>query len=171
MNKMLFISLLFIKSNTFATGRNIDINDVRTLYQKSATSETACREMVGMLSEFDETNPLLLGYKASGTMMMAKYVINPFSKMSYFKKGKNMLETAIALDESCLELRFLRFAAQTNIPSFLGYHDRIENDKTFILKGFMEATDIQLKAFIFPILCQSKYLNNDEKNSLKISGK
>lgn len=167
MNKVLFISLLFIKTQLFATGKNIEIDNVRMLYQKAATSETACREMVEMLSEFDEKNPLLLGYQASGTMMMAKYAFSPFSKLSYFKKGKQMLEKAIKLDESSLELRFLRFAAQTNIPSFLGYHDRIENDKTFILKGFKEATDIKLKEFIFPMLSQSKYLNDKEKNSLR----
>lgn len=167
MNKILFISLLFIKSPMFTKGKSVDINEVRTLYQKAATSENACRAMVELLSEFDEKNPLFLGYKASGTMMMAKYVINPFSKMSYFRKGKNMLEKAIEMDESCLELRFLRFTAQTNIPSFLGYHDWIENDKAFILKGFTSVTDIKLKQFVFPMLWESKYLNTEEKNSLK----
>lgn len=87
--------------------------------------------------------------------------------MSYFKKGKQMLEKAIEADKTCFELRFLRFAAQTNVPSFLGYHDRIENDKNFILTGYTEVTDIKLKEFVFPLLSQSKYLNNAEKKSLK----
>jgi hypothetical protein len=167
MKKLIFISLLFMKTHSFATGRNIDINDVRTLYQKSATSEGACRAMLEMLSDVDEKNPLLLGYKASGTMMMAKFVFSPFSKMSYFKKGKQMMEMAIEADKTCFELRFLRFVAQTNVPSFLGYHDRIENDKNFILKGYPEVTDIKLKEFVFPMLAKSKYLNTAEKKSLK----
>lgn len=167
MKKLIFISLTFISTCAFATEKNIDINDVRMLYKKSATSESACREMVQMLAKFDEQHPLLLGYKASGTMMMAKYVFNPFSKLSYFKKGKQMLEKAIEADKTCFELRFLRFAAQTNVPSFLGYHDRIENDKDFMLKGLTEMTDKKLKELVFPMLSQSKYLNAEEKKFLK----
>ena len=78
-----------------------------------------------------------------------------------------MLEVAIEADKTCFELRFLRFVAQTNVPSFLGYNDRIENDKNFILKGYPEVTDIKLKEFVFPMLAKSKYLNTAEKKSLK----
>ena len=41
-------------------------------------------------------------------MMMAKHVFNPFSKLSYFKKGKQMLENAIETDGQNLELEIFK---------------------------------------------------------------
>lgn len=80
-------------------------------------------------------------------MMMAKHVVNPFAKLSYFKKGKNMLEKAIEADSENVELRFLRYAAQTNAPSFLGYDDHIAGDKKFLLQTG-DSIDKTLKNFI-----------------------
>jgi hypothetical protein len=89
-----------------------------------------------MLEPYDKINyPVLVGYKACGTMMMAKYVFNPFSKLSYFRRGKKILETVIAANSDVVELRFLRYSIQTNAPSFLGYNKHIAEDKMFLKKA------------------------------------
>ncbi len=70
------------------------IDEIRSLYEKAVTDESACNKLIEILSPYNEkNNPLYAGYKASAIMMMAKHVFNPFSKMSYFKKGKRILET------------------------------------------------------------------------------
>jgi hypothetical protein len=144
------------------------ITEVRILYQKAPFDENSCKELVEILSAFTEkNNPLYLGYKASGTMMMAKHVMNPFSKLSYFNKGKKMLELAIEADRKNIELRFLRFEAQTHIPSFLGYKENIEEDKKFLLDSFSKITDKALNDFMRPALLKSGYLTASEKQQLK----
>ena len=113
------------------------LHQVRELYINAAKNEQACLELITILKTYDETNnALYLGYKASATMMMAKHSLNPFTKFSWFKKGKKMLETAINTSPKNVELRCLRFAAQSNIPSLLGYHENIQNDKSFILEQY-----------------------------------
>ena len=140
---------------------------VRALHQKSASDEKACKELIELLSPYNEHNALLMGYKASATMMMAQYVFNPFTKFSYFKKGKQMLEKAIQVDSKNIELRFLRFSTQTNIPSFLGYDEHIDEDKTFLLNSLSFMTDTSLKEMIIPALVKSKYLTALEKQQLR----
>lgn len=143
------------------------ISEVRSLYQKAATDENSCNELIKILSPYnEENNPLYLGYKASGTMMMAKHAFNPFTKLSYFNRGKRMLEKAIEADEKNIELRFLRFAAQTHIPSFLGYHDRIATDKVFLLKSLPLLTDKALKEIVVSYLKKSDYLSDNEKQNI-----
>lgn len=118
------------------------MNEVRSVYKEALKSIDSCKELIAISSGPNEkNNPLMLGYKGSGTMLMAKHVFNPFTKMSYFKKGKQMLEKAIKLEENNIELRFLRFNAQTNMPSFLGYNNSIENDKKFLLNRFSQITE------------------------------
>ena len=167
MKKLFILGLLFYGFTAFGIVP-VDMNEVRTLYKEAVTSEKSCKELVEISSGFNEkNNPLMLGYKGSGTMLMAKHVMNPFSKMSYFKKGKQMLEKASEVDKNNIELRFLRFTAQTNMPSFLGYNNSIDYDKKFILNSFSQIKDIKLKEFILPVLHKSKYLTVEEKQQLK----
>lgn len=78
-----------------------------------------------------------------------------------------MLEKAIAGDKKNIELRFLRFTAQTNMPAFLGYNSSIEEDKKSILNSFGEIKDVSLKELIVPVLNKSKYLSAKERQQLK----
>ncbi|HET7117290.1 MAG TPA: hypothetical protein VFI29_12405 [Hanamia sp.] len=167
MKKLIFIVLLFCGFTAFSSVP-VDMSKVRSLYKEAVKSEDSCKELVAISSGPNEkNNPLMLGYKGSGTMLMAKHVFNPFTKMSYFKKGKQMLEKAIELDENNIELRFLRFNAQTNMPSFLGYNSSIENDKKFLLNRFSQITEGRLKEFVLEGLKNSKYLTENEKYQLK----
>lgn len=129
---------------------------VHQLYQKSGLKEESCRKLIELLESFDEyEDPLLYGYKASATMIMAKHVSNPFSKLRYFKKGKEMLEDAIDARPGNVELRMLRLLVQSNIPDFLGYDDSIESDKTFIFNKISELKNEQLKNYIMTSLQES----------------
>ncbi len=161
------VALMFFTKATFAKVPSID--EVRSLYEKSVTDESACNKLIEILSPYNEnSNPLYSGYKASAIMMMAKHVFNPFSKMSYFKKGKRILENAIKADEKNIELRFLRFNAQTHMPSFLGYDESIEIDKKFLETSFATIKDVQLKAFLLPYLMKSDYITADKKEKLQL---
>lgn len=169
MKNIMLLGLLFLVkiSNGTPSIKNLpSINEIRNLYEKSAKSEDDCKKLIDML-EPHKKDPLFLGYSGCATMMMAKHVFSPFSKMSYFKKGKVMLEDAIKEDEKNFELRFLRFTAQTNMPSFLGYHNSIQNDKKFILNSFPQIKDESLEQYVLPTLKKSKDLTTTEKEKLK----
>ncbi len=71
------------------------------------------------LTSDKKNEPLFLGYHGASQMMMAKHVGNPFKKLSYFNKGKDMYTAAINADPRNVELRFLRFSVQAEAPGFL----------------------------------------------------
>jgi hypothetical protein len=87
--------------------------------------------------------------------------------MSYFKKGKRILENAIKADEKNIELRFLRFNAQTHTPSFLGYNGDIKKDKAFLESSFSKITDVKLKEFMLPYLKNSDFIIADRNEQSK----
>lgn len=108
---------------------------VRAIYSQSAENKDSCRHLMETLEPYNEKNePLLAGYKAAACMIMARHVLNPISKLTYFERGRSLLERAIAADGSSIELRFLRYTIQTNCPAFLGYRGHIGEDRKLLLK-------------------------------------
>lgn len=162
------ILLLILFYSTACTAKVPAISEVRLLYQKAASDEKACNELMELLTPYNENNnPLLLGYKAGITMMMARHVFNPFTKFSYFNKGKKMMRNAIEADEENIELRFLRFGVQTKAPSFLGHNEYILSDKAFLLQSLIRVTDTDLKQLIVSYLKDSGYLTPNEQQKLR----
>ena len=157
---------IFLLLSTGFSSIEPEIEKVRALYAKAPMDQDACKALINLLKVYDEDTPLLYGYKGVGTMIMAKHVFNPFKKISYFKDGKAMLEEAIEMEPSNIELRFLRFTAQTQAPGFLGYKQDIENDKYFLLNSIpnMESDLIkQVQSF----LLKSDYTTETERKQLK----
>lgn len=143
--------------------QNPELSEARRLYQTAADDEKAAKSLLELMERKDTGEPVMLGYKAAGHMMMAKHVGNPFKKMSHFNKGKDILSKAINADKNNLELRFLRFAVQAEAPGFLGYRGELEEDKQLLLKGAGKMKDPVLKGMIINYLRKSKGLSASEK--------
>ena len=149
-NSLCFL-LLFCSS--IASANVPVIKEVRIMLHNATSNEEACTKMISLLAPFNETNnPLLFGYRGGATMLMAKHAFNPFSKLSYFKKGKLMLESAINADHTNVELRFLRYTIQTNVPGFLNYNSDKNLDRTFISQSLPKLKDQELKKIISEFL-------------------
>ena len=164
----IFIYTLLLKSFLLTPTASPTLHDVRIMYHEASINDNVCKKLVTILKPFDEKkDPVFYGYRAGATMMMAKYVFSPFSKISYFRKGRDMLQRAVNADNQNMELRFLRFAVQTNLPFFLGYKDHIGADKLFILKGLSNLEDPVLKANIAKFMKESDYVSENEKINLQ----
>lgn len=146
MRKLLILIFLFCAA--YCTAATPVISEVRLMYKQGVKNKIVCEQLLKMLEPYNANNPLLFGYKACATMVMAKHSGNPFNKLSHFKKGSKMLAKAIELDLNNPELRYLRFTAQMNAPSFLDYKSHLEVDKAFLQRSVQTIVDLQLKQMI-----------------------
>lgn len=147
----ILVVLLLIVTNSYANLPSQ--SEVRSAFQKAATEEQSCRYLIKMLRVYNEkSSPLLGGYKACATMIMAKYVFNPFTKLSNFSKGKTLLEKCITADEQNIELRFLRYTIQRKTPFFLQYKSSLKEDEAILIKGILNIKDTSLKKMIVEFL-------------------
>ena len=69
-------------------------------------------------------------------------------KSKMFKAGKELLETAISLDHTNAEYRFLRLIIQENAPSILGYSDCITADAKKVKAGYKSLSESVKNAII-----------------------
>ena len=122
--------LCFLMTNG-ACAQN-DLGRFRRLFHE-ATKKKHLEAIIQMKLEACESANanVYYAYKAASVVRLAKYVINPLSKLKYFKSGTNLLDEIIRKDTH-LEIIYIRLLIQLSVPSFLNYHAAIEDDLSFI---------------------------------------
>jgi hypothetical protein len=148
-------TFVFILLCSHAIACEIPLTQIREDFSKATVQKNECVELEKALETCKAQEPVKMGYYGAVMIMRAKYEINPISKYNYFKNGRSILEQALAVSENNLELRYLRHAIQTNIPSFLGYKDDIAADREFLIQNVYSETDTILKQQILSYLNQS----------------
>lgn len=158
--KMTFICLFLMAFTRFSEP---DISALRSLYYQAVTDESSFTKLSKLLVSVDtKSPPVLVCYKGATEMIAAKYAINPFLKLGKFKKGRLLIEQAIKRDAEDVEMRFLRFSIQTNLPAFLGYGHKIKDDKDFLINEINDITDQSLKNNVISYLSSSKYCTAED---------
>ena len=125
-----------------------DINTIRELYLSAYISESNCNSLGKELNSIKDNNSILIkGYEGCFYFIKCKFNNNAIEKLLYFNKGKKLLETAIKQDPKSVELRFLRYSIQKNIPRFLLYNN-LEKDLNFVNENIEYINDEEAQKFI-----------------------
>lgn len=129
MIKFWIISLHFILTHPTS-----DLKEMRRLFEelnKSKTSATLLRDV--SVNCQNVAPSLKQAYLAAAEMALSQYKPNPISKISAFNSGKKLLEESILSDSSNVEIRYIRFTIQDNVPFILGYNGEKAGDKLFLI--------------------------------------
>jgi hypothetical protein len=147
----------------------VNINKIRDLYCSAPLVKQDAKQLDQLMLgvNVDTDAPLLVCYKGASQMIDAKYSLNPYVKFEDFNKGKELMTKAISRDTLSLEMRFIRYSIQSNLPGFLGYHDELSSDKTFLLVNTRLASDPRLKEMIFTFFCGQSMIKPEELKQLK----
>jgi hypothetical protein len=138
--------IIFILWSTAAVAQEQLLANVRQNIGEVFKTDTVCMKIHEAFEKTDiSSNNLLLGYKGAVEMGMARHHPNVFKKMGFFNDGKDQLEKSIEKDPENLELRFLRLTIQTNLPTFLGYGESKEKDKSFVLANLESSHSAEFK--------------------------
>lgn len=170
------ISILILHFQTLAPlslrPGDVTVEHARQLYFSMDVDE--CNGLK-LAEEFEEmksvTNPVLKAYYGASAASAPACLGSPMKKLSWFNKGKDLLDQSIKSGMSIFEIRFLRFATQSKTPRFLNYRDNIQEDKKFILenlpKGKSELKDNRIFGKMTSFLMDSDELNEKEKTLVK----
>lgn len=135
----IFIGILL--TMVAVSGYSTSLDSLRTYYFDEWVGKCGAEKLVAYTDGIDEeASPLIKAYRGAGLATTSNCTSWPLSKLSRFREGKGLLEEAVSIEPENLEVRFLRYTIQKNIPDFLGY-DNLEEDRQFI----MERLTLQLK--------------------------
>jgi hypothetical protein len=132
----------------------------------SAQNESAKKEFYNHCANLTNRNNTQEAYFGVATAMYAELVSNPAEKLSYFSRGKDKIEKAIANDYWNEELRFLRYSVQDKAPWMLQYHDKLEEDSYYIYQSLSSGKMNKTKAFwkiVIQFMIHSENISADLK--------
>jgi hypothetical protein len=159
--------LFLLRLEAFAP-QTLELHQIRSLYHRAAEVKTDALQLNNLLLQADSNAaPVIICYKGANEMIQAKYALNPVSKLEKFNKGKELIKKAIGRDTLNLEMRFIRYSIQSNLPAFLGYHDELGKDKQFLLDNTRDNQDAELKEMIVNYLSALSVMKPDEFKKLK----
>lgn len=129
-----------VKSNASIVVHNIDVTE---FYAALKTKDTIkINSFLKLL--MDGTTSASIAYKGALLITKSAFQKSGSGKITMFKNGKMLLEDAIKKENANAEFRFLRLIIQENCPSFLKYHDKINEDATTV-KDFYKRFSPELK--------------------------
>jgi len=166
--KKYYLLLMILATLKFSGIAGTDnVVEVRKLFYLASESSSKSDDFLEkMLFIEDDSLGVHKGYLAMAYMLKAKHAWNPYNKLKFFHKGRDLLEAQIKNHSTSIELKFLRYCIQSNAPFFLGYSNEVESDKNYIVDHYITDLDDDLKWRIKKYFIDSKDLSKEEKKTL-----
>lgn len=171
------ITLLFLFSflSISAFSQESSLPRIRILFNEAVQQEDKIGELVELIEQEKSDSPTILAYRGSAKALEAKSCFNPITKLKYLGNSMEMLNEAVILSPSDIEIRFLRFSIQYYTPKWLGYSKNMEEDKTMIISNIHNyksfGIDPGVLDWIEEFMINSGYCNAEEIEIIRLAKK
>lgn len=147
-----------------------DLPTIRKLLVTALESKKTTDSLYKSLGEIKERSALINAYMGTLEALKAKHAWNPYNKFKYLNDCEKTFKGAVATDPHNIEIRFMRFSIEHNVPKFLGYTknlvaDRLEMVKQIDAKYYASADKALVKTII-KFMLESKRCTPDEQKRL-----
>jgi hypothetical protein len=134
-SKFLFLVLSVISFFSFKTDPepSKEIKMVRLGFYEAIQDSKKARPLSKIISSFNSTDAVIKVYEGASFAIMAQNKWNPFAAIKLLKKANLTMKKAVYSLPENIEIRFIRFAVQKNIPAFLRLSPNLIEDKKFII--------------------------------------
>ncbi|MEZ4805550.1 MAG: hypothetical protein R2852_08740 [Bacteroidia bacterium] len=156
-------SLYIVIFSIFTLSPNVgDVQSARAYYGKASEHKSFTDSLFNLTK--DKNQALMKAYHGCAWALKTKHHINPYKKLEYLKKGLELINSAVLLNAADIEIRYLRFSVEENIPSVVSFKSHLEADKAMLLKNLNKTHPnyTNIRAY----LKQSKTLTAAEKAGL-----
>lgn len=134
---MRIVLIAFFFTLTMSAQNCEKLTEIRQIFQVGVHNQQQLEDMIAICKTSNCTK--ITPYHAAANMRKAEFVWSPFQKLSNFNKGKKMLETFISNNPKNIEARYIRWLTQKMAPKFLGYHNNIDKDYTYIVTNISKS--------------------------------
>lgn len=108
---------------------------LRHLYVKAASEAEAAGRFQELLHSYNGSDATVLGYRAAAEAMQARYQWSPVAKLKAVRAAQTQFARAVALEPANVEVRFLRYTVESNVPNYLGFSQHLEDDRRQVMAG------------------------------------
>ncbi len=138
------LSIVLFSGFTPGESYSKQLSNVRNGFYEAVQNSQKVDQLFNQIEKVKPQSSLIKVYKGATYAIKAKNKWNPWSAIKLLKKSKKKMNEAVKIAPKNLEIRFIRFAVQKNIPNYLGFSDNIEEDKKYIIKNINRFYNPQL---------------------------
>ncbi|OOQ58114.1 hypothetical protein BC343_10710 [Mucilaginibacter pedocola] len=147
-----------------------DVHVIRKLLVTALESKKTTDSLYKSLTAIKNRSGLINAYIGTLEALKAKHAWNPYYKVKYLNDCEKTFKTAVAADPHNIEIRFMRFSIEHNVPKFLGYTKNLVDDREEIIKQLdaknYTSADKTLQRTIIKFLLESKRCTAEEQHKL-----
>ncbi len=165
MNKIISILFLGMVYSMLSGQNSLPIDTIRSNYLKAGANLELRRDFLSYFTENKPNSTLEEAYYAASVAMYSEIAQGKFNQLSFFKKGRALLDSVIAQNPNKPELRYLRFDIQEHAPAMLFYNNKEEDVKVMLeeIESFQKIGLDSLKTRIKRVLLNSDELSEEQK--------
>ncbi len=136
--KITFLFFILLVSSTsyplLVSTQKTDISEIRKQMLRAINSSKVTDSLYSSLQKINKKPPLVLAYTGALEALKAKESWNPYNKIKFLNLSFKTVQQAVNASPNDMEIRFVRFSIQSNIPKFLGLSKDLMADKGQIIK-------------------------------------
>lgn len=111
-----------------------NLHVIRKLLITALDSKKTTDSLFNSLSILKNRPAIINGYIGTLEALKAKHAWNPYYKIKYLNNSEKTFKAAVATDPHNIEIRFMRFSIEHNVPKFLGYTKNLVDDKLEMIR-------------------------------------
>lgn len=135
------------------TGYSSSLENLRKAFHNSVLNPKELPTFINAISNIQFPSPLEEAYIGASEALLAREGWNPIAKINHLSNFRDLLEQAINKDSNNLEIRFLRYSIEFNIPKLLRSEANMTEDKVVIMENIEKTTELSIdNSFIIYIL-------------------
>jgi len=168
MYRLSIISIFFFFNCLLFANNMTDINYIRKEFNLAIENGKKADDLHAQLLKLKPaSNTLQFAYLGATEALLAKHSFNPFSKLNYVNSALIKLNKAVELNVEDIEIRYMRFSVEANMPSYLGYSKHIVEDKHVLVKGLknigLTSSNCEMYKIFAKGIMNTSYCNKEEK--------
>ncbi|RYE27740.1 MAG: hypothetical protein EOP42_18805 [Sphingobacteriaceae bacterium] len=113
--------------------QKLDISRIRKDMLRAINSSKVTDSLYNNLQTINKKPALVVAYFGALEALKAKNSWNPYNKIKYLNLSGKTVQQAVNSNPEDMEIRFVRFSIQSNLPHFLGLAKDLDADKNQIL--------------------------------------
>lgn len=145
------LTVLSVFLSVSAEANPYTVTNLRRQYQEAAASKEAGERFYKLMAAYQQQDAVVLAYKAAAEAIRARDA-SMFNKLTYVQNASKQFDQAVKLDGDNAEIRFLRLSVESNLPSFLGLSQHVDEDREFLLHTLLQHPRSGLDAESFALV-------------------
>jgi len=169
--KALCLGILFFVNISISLADPIPATTLRKLFHNAVLDPTQIPAFTCKVSQITTPTPIEMAYQAAAEALKAQEEWNPIEKLLHLRKFKRLIAKAVELDADEVEIRFLRFGIEYNIPVMFRYSNDMLEDKAMILDSISQIEQFEVDQFftiyIITLMADSGLCTQEEIDLVK----